>query len=89
MKAYLDFVRKQNCLIGHCCEGDVVGHHLRSSINSGIGMKPNDTYCIPLCAKHHGLLHQHGQKTFQETHTIDLYKARCKCLESFILGKNE
>jgi hypothetical protein len=42
------------------CAGDIVAAHVRRvSSGAGTGIKPPYS-CIPLCDRHHGLAHQHG-----------------------------
>lgn len=72
-KEYLAFVRKSECLIGRRCFGDIVPHHLRSSSNSGIGMKPDDYFSVPMCFLHHNETHQIGQRTFQNKYDVDFW----------------
>lgn len=35
------------------CDGDVVAHHVKSAANSGVWIKPEHFYCVPLCHNHH------------------------------------
>lgn len=39
------------------CSGDVVGHHVRTSDNSGVGIKPSDWFLVSLCHHHHDYVH--------------------------------
>lgn len=61
-KKYLQSARDKACL---CCgsRGDVCMHHLRSSSQAGTGLKAPDSHVIPLCAKHHTLIHK-NEKAF-------------------------
>lgn len=54
------------------CEGPNHAHHVRTSANSGTGIKPSDFNAVPLCAAHHNEVHTIGQKTFEEKHGVDL-----------------
>ena len=73
--AYLAFVKNQPCAVNKGCPpgDDIVPHHLRTSSNSGVAMKPNDLFCIPLCVTHHQEGHQKGWRTFQNKYNIDLW----------------
>lgn len=52
------FVRAQRCIYdGVYCAGPMHAHHVRTAANSGTGMKPDDKFCVPLCAAHHSELH--------------------------------
>lgn len=43
------------------CNGDIVAAHVRRiALGAGAGIKP-EYACIPLCDRHHGLQHQHGE----------------------------
>lgn len=69
---YLDFIRKQKCLVGHGCLGITHAHHVRTITNSAMGKKPDDLFCIPLCFLHHQELHQKGKYTFYRKYNIDI-----------------
>lgn len=56
------WVRQQPCLFnGTDCAGQMHAHHVRTAANSGVGMKPDDKFCVPLCALHHQRIHQNGE----------------------------
>jgi len=46
------------------CSGDVVGCHIRMGSGAGMGIKPDDFRCIPLCAAHHTYQHSKGEPFF-------------------------
>jgi len=71
-KIYLDFVRRFPCLV--CSFPDTEAHHIRLSHNSGTGIKPPDTWAIPLCNKHHRAIHDSGIKTFTAQTGLDIYQ---------------
>jgi hypothetical protein len=61
-KKYLESARDMACLI--CgSRGDVVMHHLRIGIGGGVGLKPGDDCCVPLCYCHHAEINQ-GEASF-------------------------
>lgn len=72
------WLRQQPCLVsgsscsGPCCAGRMHAHHVRSAADSGIGKKPPDDRCVPLCAAHHDELHRIGAQTFGRKYSIDL-----------------
>ncbi|MBY0475435.1 MAG: hypothetical protein K2Q13_10315 [Nitrosomonas sp.] len=49
------------------CNGDVVGHHVKTSANSGVGIKPLHWYLVPLCHNHH-MTWAHGSHAGSATH---------------------
>ncbi|PSJ16894.1 hypothetical protein [Nitrosomonas supralitoralis] len=49
------------------CDGDVVGHHVKTSSNSGVGIKPLHWYLVPLCHNHH-MAWAHGSHAGSATH---------------------
>lgn len=49
------------------CNGDVVGHHVKTSENSGVGIKPLHWYLVPLCHAHH-MTWAHGSHAGSATH---------------------
>ena len=69
-KRYLAWVRLRRCCIGYECDGAVQAAHVLS-----VGAGGHDTYTVPLCAKHHtGQLHQWGRQSFEDAHSIDLWR---------------
>jgi hypothetical protein len=61
---HLVYIRGNRC--DACDRQDtVVAHHVRIGTDGGMGMKPSDFFCIPLCDAHHKELHQHGERTFE------------------------
>ena len=83
-KKYLDYIRKQPCLIcGHKSEA----HHIRKASNSGIGMKPSDSFSLPLCRLHHAEAHCQELKhlkPFFERHGLDVYEELFKMTKGYI-----
>jgi len=49
------------------CGGDVVMHHVKTSANSGVGIKPKHWYGVPLCHNHH-MTWAHGSHAGSATH---------------------
>jgi len=81
---YLDFVRDLPCVI--CGDTQVSPHHL---IRIGMGRDRNKSLkahysAIPLCSNHHRNLHDIGEITFSDKHSINLWKrAHAVLLEFF------
>jgi hypothetical protein len=63
---YRQWLRDRGCSIPGCGGGDMHAHHWRTPSNGGMGMKPGDHYCLPLCADHHQQLHDKGKLTWAE-----------------------
>ena len=63
-KEHLIWIKQRTCLLNNRdCDGLVEAHHLLKPFDGvrGMGMKANDRNAIPLCHKHHTLLHtKHG-----------------------------
>lgn len=48
--------------------GDTIhAHHVRLGSQAGMGQKPSDYRCVPLCAYEHDLLHKTGEKEYWES----------------------
>jgi hypothetical protein len=54
------------------CEGRTEAHHAREGANGGMGLKPDDTTAVPLCAFHHAEIHRIGWQSFEKRHRLDL-----------------
>lgn len=78
---YLGFIRSKPCLsCGHPAEA----HHCKSLHMGGMGMKPPDTVCLPLCRRCHVELHQKGEKRMFDTWNIDIKSEIIKLLTEFL-----
>lgn len=74
--AHLELIRKLPCLLGG--EGKVEAAHVRMSdaafgkLNSGMGQKPDDAWCLPLSAEKHREQHGAGsERWFWEEYGIN------------------
>jgi hypothetical protein len=80
------FVRTLPCAVGMgiglLCQGDIVPHHSESG--GGISMKATDLSCVPLCAKHHQLLHSTGVVTFENFHSVDMWRVNRDVMRVYI-----
>lgn len=45
---------------------------MRSGTGGGLGMKPDDSWCISLCNAHHIEQHNIGERSFEKKHGIDM-----------------
>ena len=64
-EAYKGWIRMQPC--AKCgMVGFSVAHHERGLGGGGVGMKPPDYYCVPLCNNCHYERHTTGYLTFWE-----------------------
>lgn len=72
--SHLAWVRKFSCSIlgRHECSGKVVAHHVHEEADGGIGIKPSDSFAIPLCDGAHRQLHDIGETAFMVRFGVDL-----------------
>ncbi len=68
---YLEFIRRQSCIVPRCEAGPgSIAHHVLSR-----GAGRNDYLTAPLCASHHNQagdsVHRLGIETFQKHHEVD------------------
>ncbi len=80
---YLKAVRKLPCSISGCNTQPIHAAHIRKGTDGGMGLKPSDTWAIPLCYQHHHEQHQIGEMPFEERHGIDM-KAIARRLQNEI-----
>ena len=64
------WVRTLPCSVPGCDSDDIHAHHVRKG--AGVGMKPADGNCAPLCFDHHSEGHLIGWRTFEVRHGLDL-----------------
>jgi len=72
-KNYLRWLAQFPCVICNVKDGTVVSHHVRVGQAGGVGLKPGDDNCLPLCNTHHMELHNYplGEETFLTVNGID------------------
>jgi hypothetical protein len=72
-KEYLRWLAHFPCVICNIKDGTVVAHHVRIGQAGGVGLKPSDSNCIPLCHTHHMELHNYplGEETYLAVNGID------------------
>lgn len=70
---HLAWVRDMGCAIPGCMTRmQVQAHHVRAGGDGGMGMKPSDASCVPLCFQHHREGHNTGWKTFDAKYGTNL-----------------
>lgn len=70
--AHLAFVRSHACSVPGCQLTPIEAAHVRTGTDAGLGFKPGDNHAISLCAMHHRLQHQHGERAFEKMTGIDM-----------------
>ena len=63
-KSHLQFIRELECVL--CGNPGVEAAHLRWKTDGGMGMKPSDSWVLPLCSHHHRIQHSIGEPRFWE-----------------------
>ncbi len=69
---YKTFIRSKPCI--YCgVEDDIESHHEDDDFyNSGMGLKPPDSQCLPICVKHHiPVRHKMSAKEFYNLCNVD------------------
>lgn len=56
------FVASLPCVI--CDSNQVQAAHIRANTGGGMGLKPGDDWCIPLCCRCHAEQHRIGERKF-------------------------
>ena len=79
------WIRQAQCLalhysVGPHCRGRVQAAHIRTGTDGGMGKKPHDKWCVPLCALHHGEQHQVGETRFWKKYDLGIESARATAL---------
>ncbi len=80
---YLAHVRELPCVV--CGRMPVEAHHVRGYGNAGMGVKPDDVWCIPLCHQHHREYHHMGIYSFQKRYELNLWKELFLTLKDWVL----
>lgn len=80
--AHLAHIRRLECAIfckmnatkttQHECEGHIEAAHVRTGTDGGTGIKPSDSFSIPLCQRAHRHQHQIGESAFEACWSIDM-----------------
>ena len=79
-RKHLQYVSEQPCVL--CQKIDVQSAHIRYA-GAGMGLKPCDSFTIPLCLEHHAEQHRMNERMFWQLYKKDpLVIAFMLCLES-------
>ena len=79
-KIHLKYVSEHPCTI--CSRTDVQSAHIRYA-GAGIGMKPCDSFVVPLCIEHHQEQHSMNERMFLHLYQINpIAKALGLCASS-------
>ena len=84
-KKYLDYIRKQPCLVCGLqpCDPD----HLEARGMGGAGTEKKDYSCVPLCRIHHSERHQAGNEKFENKYGINLWKDAFNLIRRYFAEK--
>ena|SRR3990167_8233061 len=67
------WIRSRPCTVENGdCRGAVQAHHVRDETDGGMGLKPHDKWCVPLCMWHHDHGHRIGWQSFEKLHGVEL-----------------
>ena len=58
--------------ITHVCGGPIEAAHVRTGTDGAMGMKPSDSWSLPLCQDSHRQQHQIGEAMFEVMYRIDM-----------------
>ena len=79
-KVHLKFVSEHGCTI--CGRTDVQSAHIRYT-GAGVGLKPCDSFVVPLCIDHHQEQQSMNERMFWHLYSINpISKALALCAES-------
>ena len=73
-KKYLEWIRKQSCVVSWFEDCPVVAHHVRQGSHAGMGQKPSDYWTLPLIQTEHQKLHNDGERDFWAHYNTDPHK---------------
>ncbi len=76
---YLEYIRTKRCLI---CSSTATEPHHEKLGKGGMGLKPPDSHCVPLCHEHHVLRHSKGMSIYPPH--IDIPMCIISLLSSFL-----
>lgn len=70
---YLEYIRKQPCLVRLCQElSSVDAHHVITKGQGKVGSKVDDRLTVPLCRYHHEIYHRFGMDEFESRYGLIL-----------------
>src|SRR3990167_10613794 len=71
--AHLQWVRRMKCALDTTlCSDKIEACHVRTGTDGGTGIKPSDSWVIPMCSTHHREQHQCGEPAFERRYIIDM-----------------
>ena len=75
-RGHLRWVRGFLCLIAgkgfHVCFGKPEAHHVRRGTDGALGIKPSDSFTVPVCSTAHREIHDKGEEWFGKEYGINL-----------------
>ena len=75
-RGHLRWVRGFLCLIAgkgfHVCFGKPEAHHVRRGTDGALGIKPSDSFTVPVCSTAHREIHDKGEERFGQEYDINL-----------------
>lgn len=81
--AHRKWVRNHACAVPDCEELQIEAAHCRLGLpagqQAGLGQKPHDMWCIPLCSTHHRIQHTFGEATFQILCGVNMIEVAKEC----------
>jgi len=85
---YLDYIRKQPCLVCGLqpCDPD----HLEARGMGGAGDEMKDYSCVPLCRKHHSERHAHGIAGLEDRYKnirLNLWRDAFRLLRDYVCDR--
>lgn len=76
--SHLAWVRGHVCALDaknrRDCLGKIQAAHVRIGTDGGMGVKPSDSFAIPLCDHHHAEQHAIGEQSFERKYGISMLK---------------
>lgn len=77
--AHRAWVRKHHCIVTDCNSLPIECAHVRLGLpageQAGMGFKPGDMWCVPLCQEHHREQHAIGEASFAGKYQLNLVAA--------------
>lgn len=75
-ESFKQWVRGHNCACVDIdptgCNGKIEAAHVRRGTDGGVGMKPGDNWCLPLCSEHHAEQHRIGEQSFEKKYRFSM-----------------
>ena len=86
--AHLQYLRGFICAASdQGCGGKIEAAHVRMCGDGGMALKPGDDRVVPLCARHHQIQHQIGERRFWHEQRIDPLKLAAELWAASPAGK--